>query len=132
MPTKMTAAQPKKKREARARRETTVEEIDSVLAELDSLKKRVSSLKERQPRRGANQKNGHEKREQREKVAPDSIFSTIHTQLTTNGIVILYRGKIPANPWNLYERVVSKGEHIAVKVDDAFVRALREREGAKR
>ena len=132
MPTKMTGTQPKKKREARARRETTVEEIDSVLAELDSLKKRVSALKERQPRRGANQKNGHEKREQQVKIASHRIFSTIHTQLTTNGIVILYRGKIPANPWNLYERVVSKGEHIAVKVDDAFINALRKREDAKR
>ncbi len=132
MPTKMTGTQPKKKREARARRETRVEEIDSVLAELDSLKKRVSALKERQPRRGANQKNGHEKREQQVKVASHRIFSTIYTQLTTNGIVILYRGKIPANPWNLYERVVSKGEHIAVKVDDEFITALRKREGAKR
>lgn len=132
MPKKKPAAQPKKKREAPARQETTAEEIDSVLAELDSLKKRVSSLKDRQPRRGANQKNGHVRRQQREKVVPDSIFATIHTLLTTNGIVILYKGKVPANPWNLFERVVSQGEHISVKVDDAFIRALRKREDAKR
>ena len=70
--------------------------------------------------------------QQQEEVGPDGIFATIRTRLITNGIVILYRGKIPANPWNLFEQVVSKGEHISVKIDDAFVRALRKREEAKR
>ncbi len=68
--------------------------------------------------------------QQQERVVPNGTFATIRTLLITNGIVILYRGKIPANPWNLFEQVVSKGENFSVKVDDAFINALTKRVAA--
>ena len=98
-------------------------------------KKKTAAQPKKEPEARARRRTTVEKFDsvqQREKVVPDSIFATIRTLLTTNGIVILYRGKIPANPWNLFERVVSQGEHITVKVDDPFIRALGKREDAKR
>ena len=58
-------------------------------------------------------------------AVPNNTYDAIHRLLATQGIVVLCKGSAPANPFNLFEMLVSRGRRVTIEVDDTFVEEMR-------
>ena len=58
-------------------------------------------------------------------AVPNNTYDAIHRLLATEGIVVLCKGSAPANPYNLFDMLVSRGRRVTVQVDVTFVEELR-------
>jgi hypothetical protein len=52
-------------------------------------------------------------------------YEFIHRVLSAQGIVVLHKGRAPANPVNLFDMLVAQGQRITIEVDDTFVEEMR-------
>ncbi len=58
-------------------------------------------------------------------AVPNNTYDAIHRLLATQGIVVLCKGSVPANPYNLFDMLVSQGRTVTIKVDDTFLEEMR-------
>ena len=56
---------------------------------------------------------------------PNNTYEAIHRLLATEGVAILHRTKVPMNPVNLFERLVSQRRRVTIEVDDTFLEEMR-------
>ena len=55
----------------------------------------------------------------------DNTYETIDHLLATEGIVVIHKGRVPVNPFNLFDMLVGRGRRVTIEVDDAFVEKMR-------
>ncbi len=54
----------------------------------------------------------------------DNTYEAIHRLLATQGIVVLHKARVPMNPVNLFDMLVSQGRRVTIEVDDSFVEEM--------
>lgn len=54
----------------------------------------------------------------------NNTYEAIHRLLATQGIVVLHKARVPMNPVNLFDMLVSQGRRVTIEVDDSFVEEM--------